>query len=55
MHPKHGIVQANDSLAAQIKFVPLQSIFSDECWSYVNNEGIIEMPVSIVVAGQVHS
>lgn len=53
VRPKHGVVQANDYLAAQVKFVPLRSILSEECQNYVNGEGVMEIPVSIVVAGQV--
>lgn len=52
--PRHGVIQANSSFAAQLKFHPKQSIVAD-CQQYCSTsggsgEGQVKIPVEITVA-----
>ena len=58
--PKHGLVQAHSSFAAQLKFLPKPSIQeSPECLKFHDEEreggggGVYNMPVEVLVADQV--
>lgn len=54
--PRHGLVQAHSSFAAQLKFQPQSSILeSPDCLRFCDEgrEGIYNMPVDVLVADQV--
>lgn len=49
--PKNGVVQANSSFSAQLKFLPLSSIFRD-CGKYFSEGQLLRIPVRVRVADQ---
>ena len=55
--PRHGLVQAHSSFAAQLKFQPRSSIQeSPDCLKFCDEEreGAYNIPVEVLVADQVH-
>lgn len=53
--PKHGVVQGEASLAAQVKFKPLESLLEQDIKNkyYLVSEDKWRMPVHVGVANQV--
>ena len=52
--PRHGLVQADSSFAAQLKFFPQAAIFADgEMFFKKDKPGFLQVPISIHVTGQV--
>ena len=50
--PKYGLVQGGSSFSAQLKFLPRASLLSEES-SELFVGGVLKVPISIIVAGQV--
>ena len=53
--PKNGVVQGEDSFAAQLKFKPLESLLESDTMDkyYTASDDIWKMPVHVGVAFQV--
>lgn len=49
--PKYGLVQGDSFFSAQLKFLPLPTLLTEGTEFF--EEGIMKVPVSILVAGQV--
>ncbi|XP_069383318.1 cilia- and flagella-associated protein 74 isoform X2 [Paralichthys olivaceus] len=51
--PKTGFIQAQSSLNAQLKFLPRRSLSKDVKKYFDSDTGVLEVPVTVQVAGQV--
>ncbi|KAL5252786.1 hypothetical protein ACHWQZ_G015526 [Mnemiopsis leidyi] len=49
--PQNGVVQANSSFSAQLKFIPLSSIFKD-CRKFFGEGQLLKIPIRVRVADQ---
>ena len=49
--PQNGVVQANSSFSAQLKFIPLPSIF-ESCKKFFSDGQLLKIPIRIRVADQ---
>ncbi|XP_027868908.1 cilia- and flagella-associated protein 74 isoform X1 [Xiphophorus couchianus] len=51
--PKRGFIQALSTFKAQLKFIPRQSLSKDAQNYFDSNTGVLEVPMTVQVAGQV--
>nr|XP_057941692.1 cilia- and flagella-associated protein 74 isoform X2 [Doryrhamphus excisus] len=52
--PRTGFLQAQSSFTAHLKFVPRQSLSQDASKYFDSATGVLEVPMTVQVAGQVH-
>ncbi|XP_061760780.1 cilia- and flagella-associated protein 74 [Nerophis ophidion] len=52
--PRTGFLQAQSSFTAHLKFVPRQSLPQDASKYFDHETGVLEVPMTVQVAGQVH-
>ncbi|XP_041859968.1 cilia- and flagella-associated protein 74 [Melanotaenia boesemani] len=52
--PKTGFIQAQSSFSAQLKFMPRTSLHKDAEKFFDRDTGVLEVPMTVQVAGQVH-
>ncbi|KAM6924912.1 cilia- and flagella-associated protein 74 [Xenentodon cancila] len=53
IHPKTGLIQAQSSFNAHLKFMPRRSLSKDAEQFFDTDTGVLEVPMTVHVAGQV--